>query len=180
MVRLVLLLLGVDYLRQRSRALMTLGAIWIVAGVFVFIDALDNALYFPIDVFAYLFLAEGVATLAVAGTGVGGQRLLRHVKGIAVIVAACLILAGHHHGNFILSMIFGSLFMVDGLLQCASAYVVRYRRWRVTLTLGRDRSITWPVCFYQPYATHHVGTLPYALGLFLIFGGLNRLLRYRR
>ena len=128
MVRLVLLLLGVDYLRKRSRGLMTLGIVWLLAGLVVFVDALDNALYFPIDFFAYLFLIEGLATLAVAWTGVGGQRILRYIKGIAVVVAAGLILAGHHHGNFILSMIFGTLFLADGLLQCASAYMVRYRR----------------------------------------------------
>jgi uncharacterized membrane protein HdeD (DUF308 family) len=172
MVRLVLLLLGVDYLRKRSRGLMTLGIVWLLAGLVVFVDALDNALYFPIDFFAYLFLIEGLATLAVAWTGVGGQRILRYIKGIAVVVAAGLILAGHHHGNFILSMIFGTLFLADGLLQCASAYMVRYRRWRLALTWGVVE-ILLAVFFYQPYPTHYVGTLPYCLGLFLFFGGLN-------
>src|SRR5580692_2123921 len=174
MVRLVLLLLGVDYLRKRSRGLMTLGIVWLLAGLVVFVDALDNALYFPIDFFAYLFLIEGLATLAVAWTGVGGQRILRYIKGIAVVIAAILILAGHHHGNLILSMIFGTLFLADGLLQCVSAYMVRYRRWRLALTWGVVE-ILLAVFFYQPYPTHYVGTLPYCLGLFLFFGGLNML-----
>lgn len=174
MVRLVMLLLGVDYLRKRSRGLALLGIVWLAAGIFISIDALDNALYFPISVFAYLVLLEGLATLAVARTGVGGQRILRYVKGIAVVAAACLILAGHHHGNFILSMIFGTLFLADGLLQSASAYMVRYQRWQMVLTWGVVE-ILLAIFFYQPYPTHYEGTVPYAVGMFLSFGGINML-----
>ena len=72
MVRLVLLLLGIDYLRTRARAIFWIGVVWLVAGLVVFVDGLDGASYFPITVFAWLFLAEGLATLAVAWTGVGG------------------------------------------------------------------------------------------------------------
>ena len=136
MIRLVLLLLGVEYLRKRWRGILLIGLIWLIAGLVIFIAALDNALYFPINFFAYLFLAEGLATLAVAWTGVGGQRILRYVKGCAVVLAAMLIFAGHHHGNFLLSMIFGTLFLADGLIQCISAYMVRYRRWRVAFSWG--------------------------------------------
>ncbi|WP_407972043.1 HdeD family acid-resistance protein [Burkholderia pyrrocinia] len=172
MVRLVLLLLGVDYLRTRARAIFWIGVAWAVAGLVVFVDALDGAMHFPIALFAWLFLVEGLATLAVAWTGVGGQRVLRYVKGTVVVVASVLIFAGHHHGNFILSMIFGTLFLVDGLLQCVSAWLVRYRRWRVAFAWGSVEMLI-ALFFYQPYPTHYAGTLPYCLGLFLVFGGTN-------
>lgn len=174
MVRLVLLLLGVDFLRMRARAIFWIGVVWVAAGLFVFVDGLDGASYFPITFFAWLFLAEGLATLAVAWTGVGGQRVLRYMKGFAVVAASILIFAGHHHGNFILSMIFGTLFLVDGLLQCISAWIVRYRRWKIALSWGVVELLI-AIFFYQPYPTHYVGTLPYCLGLFLIFGGMNML-----
>ena len=172
MFRLVLLLLGVDYLRDRWRGLLVIGCLWLIAGVFIFIDALDGALYFPIAFFAYAFLAEGLATLAVAWTGIGGQRVLRYVKGIAVIIAGGLILLGPRHGHFILSMIFGTLFLIDGIVQSASAYVVRYRRWGYALA-GGIAEILLAIFFYQPYPTHYAGTLPYCLGLFLAFGGIH-------
>lgn len=172
MLRLVWLLLGVAYLRKRWRSILAIGLIWLIAGLVVFVDALDNEADFPINFFAYLFLIEGLATLAVARTGVGGQRILRYVKGSAVVLAAILIFAGHHHGNFLLSMIFGTLFLTDGLIQCISAYMVRYRRWRVAFSWG-VAEILLAIFFYQPYPTHYVGTLPYCLGLFLIFGGGN-------
>jgi uncharacterized membrane protein HdeD (DUF308 family) len=172
MIQLVMLLLGVDYLRKRWRMLFLVGLLWLLIGVGVFIDALDNALYFPMQFLAYLLLAEGMATLAVAWTGAGGQRILRYVKGTAVVFAAGLILAGHHHGNFVLSMIFGTLFLADGLLQAVSAYVVRYPRWQIVLALSIVE-ILLAVFFFQPYPTHYVGTAPYCLGLGLAFGGWN-------
>ena len=136
MIQLVLFLLGLDYLRRRSLTLAVVGGIWLVIGVSVFIDALDGVLYFPIHVFAWLLLVEGLATLAIARVGVGGQRTLRYVKGGAFMLAALLIMAGNHHGNFVLSMIFGTLFLADGLLQSVSAVVVRYSRWRIVLALA--------------------------------------------
>ena len=117
MGKLVLLLLGLDYLRKRARALAIAGYFFLLAGVFVAIDAVDDDLYFPLSFFAILFVIDGVATLLIAQSGVGGQRILRYVKGTFVLLAGILILAGHQHGHFILSMIFGILFLADGLMQ---------------------------------------------------------------
>jgi hypothetical protein len=47
MVRLVMILLGVDYLRTRWLSLRIVGCISVLLGVFVFVDALDSALIFP-------------------------------------------------------------------------------------------------------------------------------------
>lgn len=150
MSHLVLLLLGVDYLHKRARALMIGGWLMLAAGAFVFIDALDNALYFPLNFFAALLVIEGIATLAIAKSGVGGQRVLRYTKGVFVLLAGALVLAGHHHGHFMLSMIFGLLFLVDGLIQCIAAYVVRYPRWRVVFASG-VAEVLLAVFFFQPY-----------------------------
>ncbi|OZI67274.1 HdeD family acid-resistance protein [Bordetella genomosp. 11] len=179
MSHLVLLLLGVDYLRKRAQALVVAGWIFLLAGIVVFIDALDGALYFPLNFFAVLFVIEGLATLAIAKSGVGGQRVLRYVKGVFVLAAGALILAGHHHGHFVLSMMFGLLFLVDGLIQCTAAYVVRYERWRYVFASG-VAEVLLAIFFFQPYPTHYVGTVPYCLGLFLAFAGIKLLSLARR
>jgi len=179
MSHLVLLLLGVDYLRKRARALVLAGALLLVAGVAVVIDALDSALYFPLNVFAALFIVEGLCTLAIAKSGVGGQRVLRYTKGIFVLTAGILVLAGHHHGHFVLSMIFGLLFLADGLMQCIASYVVRYERWRYVFASG-VAEILLAIFFFQPYPTHYVGTVPYCVGLFLAISGLKLLSLARR
>jgi uncharacterized membrane protein HdeD (DUF308 family) len=179
MGNLVLSLLGVDYLRQRARTLVICGWIFVISGIAVFIDALDNALYFPLNLFAVLFVIEGVATLIIAQSGVGGQKVLRYAKGIFVLVAGILILEGHHHGHFVLSMIFGILFLLDGLMQSIAAYVVRYERWRYVFA-GGVVEVLLAIFFFQPYPTHYVGTVPYCLGLFLAFAGLKLLYLARR
>jgi uncharacterized membrane protein HdeD (DUF308 family) len=174
-VRLIMILLGVDYLRKRGLGLAIAGAICILGGLILFIDAIDGVLYFPIYPFAWLLLLEGLATLAVAWTGMGGQRTLRYAKAFAFLLAATLILGGQHHGNFILSMIFGTLFLVDGILQIASAWFVRYKTWRWAIG-GGILEILLAIFFYVPYPTNYVGTVPFCLGLGLIFGGWSIIL----
>ncbi|CAM5182586.1 hypothetical protein CDEF62S_01757 [Castellaniella defragrans] len=179
MANLILLLLGVDYLHKRARALSITAWLLAIAGVVIFVDALDGALYFPMNFFATLLMLEGLATLAVAHSGVGGQRVLRYTKGLFVLLAGGMILAGDHHGHFALSMIFGLLFLADGLLQCVAAYVVRYRRWRYSFGAGIVE-IALAIFFFQPYPTHYVGTAPYCVGLFLIMAGMKLLILARR
>jgi uncharacterized membrane protein HdeD (DUF308 family) len=175
MVRLVMILLGVDYLRARWRAVLWAGVFSIALGGVIFSDALDGALYFPITPFALLMLVEGLATLAVAWTGMGGQRTLRYVKGATFCVSALLVLIGGDHGNFALSMIFGTLFLVDGALQIISAKVVRYRRWKIAVA-GGALELAIAVFFYQPYPDHYAGTVAYCVAFGLFFGGWNMVL----
>ncbi|MFC4277697.1 HdeD family acid-resistance protein [Achromobacter aloeverae] len=174
MTHLILLLLGGEFLRRRGRMLVIIGWLLLLAGIGVFIDALDGALYFPLALFAIIFILEGSATLLIAKSGVGGQRVLRFAKGLFAVTIGVLILAGQHHGHFVLSMIFGLLFLADGVMQCTAAYVVRYERWKYVLASG-IAEIALAIFFFQPYPTHYVGTLPYFLGLFLAFSGLKLL-----
>jgi uncharacterized membrane protein HdeD (DUF308 family) len=179
MVRLVMILLGVDYLRTRWREVMALGILSVVLGVVIFSDALDGAVFFPIRPFALLMLLEGLATLAVAWTGMGGQRTLRYVKGATFCLSALLVLIGGDHGNFALSMIFGTLFLVDGALQIVSAKVVRYRRWKIAVA-GGALEILIAIFFYQPYPDHYAGTVAYCVAFGLMFGGWNMMLLAQR
>ena len=179
MANLLLILLGVDYLKKRRTALLVAGWIFVLSGLAIGFDALDGVLFFPISFFAALCVVDGVATLMIAQSGVGGQRVLRYAKGTYTLLAGTLILAGHQHGHFVLSMVFGLLFLADGLLQCISAYVVRYGRWRAVFASG-VAEMALAVFFFQPYPSHYAGALPYALGLFLIFSGFKLLILARR
>ena len=171
MVKLMMILLGVDYLRNRWRSLMATGWLLLIVGIGVFTDALDGALGFPIMFVGWLLLIEGLLTLAVAWAGVGGQRRLRYAKGIAFVLAAALIFESHH-GHFILSLLIGIAFLFDGLLQATSALVVRYRRYRVALAFAIFE-ILFAIFMIQPYPTHYKGTVPYSVGVIFMFAGWN-------
>ena len=62
-IRLVLLLLGADFIRERWRLLAVIGAVWGLLGLALFIDALDGVVYFPIHIFGYLLIIEALVTL---------------------------------------------------------------------------------------------------------------------
>ncbi|MDR5818676.1 DUF308 domain-containing protein [Caballeronia sp. LZ033] len=175
MFRLVLLVLGVNLIRKRWLVFLVLGVIWILVGIGLFIDALDNALSFPFAPLAWFLLVDGFIAMAAASVGVGGQRILRFVRGAAVLLAAVLIFAGHHHGHFILAMIFGTFFLADGVLQCTSAWVVRHRRWRAAFAWG-TLEVLFAISVYQPYPTHYYGTVPWCLAALFVFIGGNTLL----
>lgn len=179
MIRLILILLGVDYLRQRARGMRWLGGLFLLSGVVLFVDGLDGAPFFPLELFASLLLAGGICTLVVAALGAGGMRTVRLAKGMALVLAASLVLAGHHHGHFWLSMIFGTLFLFDGLLQCVTAFVIRYPRWRWSFA-GGVLALAIAVFFFQPYPANYTGTVPYALSLWLLFGGWSMVALARR
>ncbi|WP_250440946.1 DUF308 domain-containing protein [Caballeronia sp. AZ1_KS37] len=172
MVKLMMILLGVDYLRNRWRSLTVTGWLLLAVGIGVFIDALDGALGFPVAFVGWLLLIEGALTLSVAWAGVGGQRRLRYGKGIAFVLTAALIFEGDHHGHFILSILIGLAFIFDGLLQATSALVVRYRRYHVALGFAIFE-IVLGIFMIQPYPTHYKGTVPYCIGAFFIFAGWN-------
>ncbi|HZG19640.1 MAG TPA: MFS transporter [Herbaspirillum sp.] len=172
MIRLVLLLLGADFIRRNWHALAIAGLAWGTIGVSLMIDALDGVLNFPLTLFGYLLLLESLVTLWVANSGMGAQKTLRYVKGGLFLLIAILVITQHQASNMALAMLFGIAFTIGGSLQITSALVVRFPRWR-TAMLGGLVQIVLAIFFFQPYPTHYKGTVPYCLALGLIFGGWN-------
>jgi len=170
LIRLVLLLLGADFIRRHWHVLALIGLAWAVIGVSLCIDALDGVLVFPLTMFGYLLLVESLATLFLASSGVGAQKSLRYVKGGLFLVIALLIISLHNTSDMVLAMLFGTGFTIGGGLQIASATIVRFPRWRMALAGGVGQ-ILIAIFFFQPYPTHYKGTVPYCLGLGLIFSG---------
>jgi hypothetical protein len=169
-IRLVLLLLGADFIRRYWHVLALIGLAWGVIGVSLCIDALDGVLVFPLTVFGYLLLAESLATLFLASSGIGAQKSLRYLKGGLFLLISLLVISLHPTSDMVLAMLFGTAFTIGGGLQIASALVVRFPRWRMALAGGIGQ-ILIAIFFFQPYPTHYKGTLPYCIGMGLIFSG---------
>jgi uncharacterized membrane protein HdeD (DUF308 family) len=181
-IRLVLLLLGADFIRQRWRLLAGIGAVWGLLGLALFIDALDGVVYFPIHVFGYLLIVEALVTLVATTSNRGTQTVLRKGRGVIFFVLGLLIIDPHRASSFILAMIFGVVFAVDGILRMASAQVVRFVGWRLSMALGLFELI-FAIFMFEPYPTYYAGTVPYCVGLGLMlsgFGTLRLALRLRK
>ncbi|WP_083444524.1 HdeD family acid-resistance protein [Herbaspirillum rhizosphaerae] len=172
MIRLVLLLLGADFIRRYWPVLALIGLAWGVIGVSLCIDALDGVLVFPLTLFGYLLLLESLATLFLASSGIGAQKSLRYLKGGLFLLISLLVISLHPTGDMVLAMLFGAAFTIGGGLQIASALVVRFPSWRMALAGGVGQ-ILIAIFFFQPYPTHYKGTLPYCIGMGLIFSGWN-------
>jgi uncharacterized membrane protein HdeD (DUF308 family) len=174
MIRLVLLLLGADFIRKYWRTLAVIGAIWGLLGLALFIDALDGVMYFPIHVFGYLLIIEALVTLVATTSNRGTQTVLRKARGVIFLLLGLLIIDPHHASSFILAMIFGLVFAVDGILRIASAHVVRFAGWRLSMLLGVGELI-FAIFMFEPYPTYYVGTVPYCIGVALMLSGFGTL-----
>jgi uncharacterized membrane protein HdeD (DUF308 family) len=181
-IRLVLLLLGADFIRARWQVLAIIGAVWGLLGLALFIDALDGVVYFPIHIFGYLLIIEALVTLVATTSNRGTQTVLRKGRGVIFFVLGLLIIDPHRASSFILAMIFGIVFAVDGILRIASAQVVRFTGWRLSMALGLFE-LLFAIFMFEPYPTFYAGTVPYCVGLGLMlsgFGTLRLALRLRK
>jgi len=169
-IRLVLLLLGADFIRRNWHVVAVAGLAWGSIGVSLMIDALDGVLNFPLTLFGWLLLLESLVTLWVAQSGMGAQKTLRRVKGALFMLIAVLVITRHQASDMVLAILFGVAFAIGGALQVTSALVVRFPRWRIALA-GGVVQIVLAIVFFQPYPTHYKGTVPFCLALGLIFGG---------
>jgi uncharacterized membrane protein HdeD (DUF308 family) len=173
-IRLVLMLLGANFIRQRWGTVAVVGTLWGLLGLALFIDALDGVVYFPIHIFGYLLIVEALVTLVATTSNRGTQTALRKARGIIFFILGLLIIDPHHASSFILAMIFGVVFAVDGALRIAAAQVVRFQGWRLSLGLGAFE-LLFAIFMFEPYPTYYAGTVPYCIGLGLMLSGFGTL-----
>jgi uncharacterized membrane protein HdeD (DUF308 family) len=174
MVRLILLLLGHDFIRRRWPMLAVVGLVWSVLGAAIFIDALDGVMYFPIHVFGYLLLIEAVVTLIVTPTGADTRVVLRKARGVVFLLFGLLVVDEHHAASVILAMLFGLAFLADGIFRMAAAAVVRFVGWRLSFLTGL-LELGFAVFMFEPYPTFYAGTVPYCIGMGIFLSGCGLL-----
>jgi uncharacterized membrane protein HdeD (DUF308 family) len=172
MIRLVLLLLGTDFVRLRWRWLAFLAITWIIVGLAIFVDALDGVIFFPLHVFTAVLLIEGIVALGVSFGGLEDARRnrLRRLKGVLFVVTAVLLADPYPDGDFILSMLLGVIFLVGGLLRISAAYVVRFAGWRAARIAGA-LELAFSLLIFSPWPISYRATVPAAIGVGLALSG---------
>ncbi|WP_159716302.1 HdeD family acid-resistance protein [Geminicoccus flavidas] len=174
-MRLLLLLLGTETLRRHWAWFAGLGLVWLAAGIFIFVDALDGMLYFPLRPFGWLLVAEGSLSVLLALTRIAVHPPLRLARGLLVLLAGLLIVSPWHLHDFILALVFGLFLLADGVFRIASAWVVRFPGWRLALA-GGVAEFLLGVFVLEPYPTWYAGTVPGCIGIALALTGRSALL----
>ena len=172
MAPLWLLLVGRAAVRRHWHLILATGLVWSLLGLTIMIDSLDGALHVPERWFGLILLAEGAGSLAVGASALGAARRLRLLKGGLLTIMAVLILVATRHSTFLLAMIFGIAFTVDGVIRITVAGLLKFSGWRISVALGA-LSVAFGLFHLQPWPTWYAGTVGYCIGMFLILTGAN-------
>lgn len=165
-----LLLVGRAEVRRHWHLLLAAGLVCAILGVLTLVDSLDGALHVPDRWFGLLLLIEGAGSLIVGTTALGAARRLRLLKGGLLLVLAVLIVASTRHSTFLLAMIFGTVFLIDGAVRIVIAGLLKFSGWRLSAALG-GLGVAFGLFHLQPWPTWYAGTVGYCLGMFLILNG---------
>ncbi|WP_232630953.1 HdeD family acid-resistance protein [Methylobacterium sp. Leaf118] len=165
-----LLLVGRAEVRRHWHLLLAAGVLCASLGILTVIDSLDGALHVPDRWFGLLLLIEGVASLVAGTAATGAARRLRLLKGGLLLLLAVLIVASTRHSTFLLALIFGTVFLVDGAVRIVIANLLKFSGWRMSVALGA-LGVAFGLFHLQPWPTWYAGTVGYCLGMFLILNG---------
>ena len=171
MIEVILLLVGGDHLQRRWAFLMVIGVVWLAAGIFLCIDALDGKLVFPLETFALLVLLECLVAFSLARSGLSLAPRLRLIQAAALAVVAILILSPWDLGDVLIAISLAAAFAVDGLARMVTAWYVRFPGWQVTLS-GGALLLLLAVTLVVPWQPGYVDAIPYCIGLGLAGAGL--------
>lgn len=179
MLQIAMLLCGRHFIGRNRCILMLAGCLWGSAGALIFTDGMQGGLYFPLHLFGWLLLCESLtAMIASSGAQTARRRILIFRGGVTGAVAL-LILSGLSVSNLLLAIVLGFICFLSGLLDITSAWIVRHPRW-LRVMAGGGMQIAFAVFLFQPYPTHHDGTVPQFIGALMLASAVNSVLLSRR
>lgn len=170
MIRLAMLLVGARALQRQWPLIPLLGIAWMAVGALLIADiTADGVLSVGIESLGALLILDGLtASLGAVTSGARSNAGLL-ARALAFFVLGVLILDPFDHG-IPDSLLFALVFLFDGLLRAASAFVIRFRGWRWSLAAGVVEvlvavgiGIDWPVA--------HTVIVPFTLGVALLATG---------
>ena len=174
MVRLAILLIGTRAAKRQWPWLVLMGAFLVGAGVLMVVDASSRPVSLASEILGALLVLNGTILLFGAWASNPDTRLPVKWRAIALIVFGVMIMDVLPGQPLADSLLFGIVFLIDGLLRIASALVVRFLGWRLAIAaaclevlLAALILADWPL----PYRD----TIAYCMGLALGLSGLTLL-----
>ncbi|MGQ3070089.1 MAG: protease [Ferrovibrionaceae bacterium] len=182
MIQVMTLLLGPQALRRRWWIVGAFGALWFAIGLFFFANAMFDEFRIGARWFAVPLLIDGAMSLVAVIPTRGTARRIRLIKAGVFLLLGVLVLTTRHAG-LLIGFIIGIALMADAIWRGASAHVVRFQGWRVSLgyavfefVMGLWSLVPWPT-YYEGEIGADIGMLLMmsAVNICLIAGTLRRL-----
>jgi len=172
MIEVAAILIGADTIRRRWWVIAAIGLLWMALGAFFFVNAMTEELRINDIYFVIPLLLDGGFSLAAAFNSAGTGRRIRFAKAAAFLGIALLVVFGHGYSAMIIGFVAGTYLVIDAVWRAASAWVVRFRRWRLSLfnagiefLLGAWSFVPWP--------TQWQGEVGIDVGLLLMVSALG-------
>jgi len=174
MIKLAVLLVGIEAMRRKWRVLTAIGLVWISIAVVILADVTDGRFtLFATHFFGYFFIVEGTIAFVMM-IGAGGSNVLYIGRAIGLIVLGGMIADFPVRVDIANSILFGIAFAVDGSVRIATAWTIRYPRWQVIVVGGLVELVLAVFCFTS-WPVPYRRTVPFCISVALIITGFNAL-----
>lgn len=180
MIKLIFLLTGAQVLRRRWYWLALGGLALILLSASILYDiGSDGVLSVPLDMLAILFVVEGVVQLFFAISKELRIEWLTLLKAFGFLFIAFLIFNIPADNNDVSAVLFGLMFLFDGLFRISAAWVLRGVRWRKHCFTGIVE-LALSILIISNWPFHHHIAVPLCFALLLLSIGSNLLLMARQ
>lgn len=166
MIELFLLLIGGHALRRKWWVLFVIGSLWMALGLYFFADSFTDS-RIPATYFAVPLLLDAAISMIAGFYTVRTERSLRFGKAAVLVVIALVIVEAPWHSDMIVGFLSGIFMVADASWRAASAWVVRFARWRLSIA-GAVIEFLMGVWSFIPWPTNWAGEAGGNVGLLLM------------
>lgn len=136
MFRLALIFFGGDSLIRRWKFFVILGGLVGLCGLVLLVDLLDGVANIAAEVLGAGLLLQGLFELTAGTAHTRMRRRMQMLRGLSMLVVACLVLDFPWDNSFTAGALFSAAFIFNGLLRIGSSLLIRYPHWRQSFVLG--------------------------------------------
>ncbi|WP_371346863.1 protease [Ancylobacter sp. IITR112] len=135
------------------------------------IDASDGVTIVTREALGTVFVINGLGALLVfMGRAEGTMRALLFLKAAALLLLGLLIIQPPESAEWVLALLFGLAFMLDGLGRIATGVVVRFSGWRTMAAIGAVELVIAALIVTE-WPLPHNRNIPFCIALLLALSG---------
>lgn len=179
MLRLLLLLVGARDLKSRWMLLIALGIIGTGSGLVILMDVVaDGKLSFPLYILAFVILMEAAVELIGALVAESPANRIKLVRGGSLIAIALLVF-GNSGDSKLLSLLFASALLLDGLFRIISTCLIRCRLYGKKVLSG-VLELLFSLSIFCDWPFHHHVVIADYFAIMMMHSGISLLIFARQ